>query len=161
MTMMKRVTSLKAPALLLVLTAALGGCAQQSLTGDAYSRSEVQRAQNVQYAVVESVRPVVIEGRTDGVVGGGAGAIVGGVAGSTIGGGRGSVITSVLGAVAGGIVGQRIEESTSRTQGQEITLRMDNGQLTSVVQEVENQNFFRAGDRVRVLGSGSTLRVTY
>ncbi|WP_432695849.1 glycine zipper domain-containing protein [Marinobacterium sp. YM272] len=146
---------------LVLLTAVLGGCAQQSLTGDAYSRSEVQRAQRIQYAVVESVRPVVIEGRTDGVVGGGAGAIVGGVAGSSIGGGRGSVITSVLGAVAGGVVGQRIEEATSRTQGQEITLRLDNGEMISVVQEVANQNFFRPGDRVRLLGSGSTLRVSY
>lgn len=152
---------LKLGGVLIVLTAALGGCAQQSLTGDAYSRSEVQRAQQVQFAVVESVRPVVIEGRTDGVVGGGAGAIVGGVAGSSVGGGRGSVITSVLGAVAGGIVGQRIEESTSRTQGQEITLRVDNGELISVVQEVENQNFFRPGDRVRILRSGGKLRVSY
>jgi len=147
------------PVLLVALT--LGGCAQHGLTGDAYSRREARQVQHVQYAVVDSVRPVVIEGRTDGVVGAGAGAIVGGIAGSEIGGGKGSSIATVLGAVAGGIAGQRIEESTSRRQGQELTLRLDNGELISVVQEVENNQFFRAGDRVRILRSGATVRVSY
>lgn len=144
-----------------VATLLLGGCAQQSLTGDAYSAAEARQVQRVQYAVVESVRPVVIEGRTDGVVGAGAGAIVGGIAGSTIGGGRGSAIASVVGAVAGGIAGQRIEESTSRRQGQEITLRLDTGEMISVVQEVENSQYFRSGDRVRVLRNSGQVRVTY
>lgn len=151
----------KPAAVVLLAAIALGGCAQQSLTGDTYSRSEARQVQHVRYAVVDSVRPVVIEGRTDGVVGAGAGAIVGGVAGSSIGGGKGSTITSVLGAVAGGIAGQRIEEATSRTQGQELTLRMDNGEMISVVQEVDNGQFFRVGDRVRILRSGSTTRVSY
>jgi outer membrane lipoprotein SlyB len=137
----------------------LGGCAQQSLTGEAYSRSEARQVQQVQYAVIDSVRPVVIEGRTDGIVG--TGAIVGGIAGSNIGGGSGSTVASVLGAVAGGIAGQRIEEATSRRQGQEITLRLDSGEMISVVQEVENGQFFRPGDRVRVLRSGGRVRVTY
>jgi outer membrane lipoprotein SlyB len=139
----------------------LGGCAQQSLTGEAYSRSEARQVQQVQYAVIDSVRPVVIEGRTDGIVGAGTGAIVGGIAGSNIGGGSGSTVASVLGAVAGGIAGQRIEEATSRRQGQEITLRLDSGEMISVVQEVENGQFFRPGDRVRVLRSGGRVRVTY
>jgi len=139
----------------------LGGCAQQSLTGDAYSAHEARQIQTVQYAVVESVRPVVIEGRTDGVVGTGAGAIIGGIAGSTIGGGRGSAITSVLGAVAGGAAGQHLEEAATRRQGQEITLRLDSGAVYSVVQEVENGQFFRVGDRVRLLKGGGQVRVTY
>lgn len=139
----------------------LGGCAQQSLTGDAYSARDARQIQTVQYAVVESVRPVVIEGRTDGVVGTGAGAIIGGIAGSTIGGGRGSAITSVLGAVAGGVAGQHLEESATRRQGQEITLRLDSGAIYSVVQEVENGQYFRVGDRVRMLSGGGQVRVTY
>ncbi len=154
-------SSLKVGAVVLMGSLALAGCAQQSLTGQTYSRTEARKVQQVQYAVVEQVTPVVIEGRTDGVVGAGAGALVGGIAGSSIGGGKGSAITSVLGAVAGGVAGQRIEEATSRRQGQEITLRLDNGQMLSVVQEVENGSFFHPGDRVRVLGQGSTRRVTY
>lgn len=153
--------SVKMGVVVLAGALSLSGCAQYGLTGEAYSRSEARRVQQVQFAVVEQVNPVVIEGRTDGVVGAGAGAIVGGIAGSNIGGGRGASIATVLGAVAGGVAGQRIEEATSRRQGQEVTLRLDNGQLISVVQEVVDGRFFHPGDRVRVLGQGSTARITY
>lgn len=139
----------------------LTGCAQQGLTGSAYSRSDARQVQNVEYAIVESVTPVIIDGRTDGVVGAGAGAIVGGLAGSTVGGGKGSSIATVLGAVAGGIAGQALEENATREQGQEITLRLDSGRTISVVQAVENNMFFRPGDRVRVLTGGGNVRVSY
>lgn len=147
--------------LVMVTTAVLGGCAQQSLTGDAYSAREARQVQTVQFGTVESVRPVVIEGRTDGVVGTGAGAIIGGIAGSTVGGGRGSAIASVVGAVAGGMVGQNIEEASTRRQGQEITVRLDSGAVYSVVQEVENEQYFRPGDRIRMLSGGGQVRITY
>lgn len=139
----------------------LGGCAQQGLYGTSYSRDQVRQAQTVQYGTVESVTPVVIEGRDDGVIGAGTGAVVGGIAGRQVGGGSGRALATVVGAVAGGLVGQRIEKSTTTRQGQEITLRLDSGRVVSVVQEVENGQFFRQGDRIRVLGQGSTLRVTY
>jgi len=137
----------------------LGGCAQQGLYGTSYSRSQVGQAQTVQYGTVESVTPVRIEGRTDGIVGSGTGAIVGGIAGNQIGGGR--TLATVVGAVAGGLVGQRVEQATTERQGQEITVRLDNGSVMSVVQEVENGQFFRPGDRIRVLGQGRSLKVTY
>lgn len=151
----------KAGIAILAAALALGGCAQQSLTGQTYSRAEARQVQQVEYAVVKSVTPVVIQGRTDGAVGTGAGAIVGGLAGSTIGGGRGSDIAAVLGAVAGGIAGQRLEESATRTQGQELTLQLDSGKTISLVQEVKNGQFFHPGDRVRVLRNGGTTRVSY
>ncbi|KAA0873958.1 outer membrane lipoprotein [Nitrincola tapanii] len=146
----------------LVLSGALlAGCAQSTLTGTSYSRGEARSAQSVQYGRVESVVPVVIEGRTDGIVGAGTGAVIGGVAGSNIGGGSGQTLATVLGAVAGGIAGQRAEEMISRRQGLEITVRLDNGNVVSVVQEVDNNQSFGVGQRVRVLGQGSTMRVTY
>lgn len=146
---------------LLLGSALLGGCASPTLTGTHYSREEARRVHYVRYGVVESVTPVIIEGRTDGVVGTGAGAIVGGIAGSNVGGGRGQAAATVLGAVAGGVLGSRIEESTTRKQGQEIMVRLDNGELMSLVQEVEGGQFFRPGERVRLLQSGGTTRVTY
>ncbi|WP_417585459.1 glycine zipper 2TM domain-containing protein [Nitrincola sp.] len=139
----------------------LSGCAQSTLTGTSYSRGEARQAQSVQIGRVESVVPIIIEGRTDGVVGAGTGAVVGGVLGNQIGGGSGQQIATVLGAVAGGIAGQRVEEATSRRQGVEITVRLDNGSRVSVVQEVDQNQVFSPGDRVRVLGQGSTMRVTY
>lgn len=148
--------------LLLATAALLSGCVQQNLTGNSYSRSQVQKPQQIEYAIVESAEPVVIQGRTDGVVGTGSGAIIGGIAGSTLGGGKGSSITTVLGAVAGGIAGQAIEERATTVQGQEIVVQTDSGQRFSIVQEVQNNMFFRAGDRVRILSSGDgTVRVSY
>lgn len=145
-----------------VLTATvLGGCAQSSLTGDNYSRSEARAVQTVQHGVIESVRPVVIDGRTDGVAGTGGGALLGGLAGSTVGGGRGSDLMAVVGAIAGGILGSHVEENVTREQGQELTVRLDSGRTISVVQGVENGQFMRQGDRVRVLTNRGTTRVTY
>jgi len=78
----------------------------------------------------------VIEGRTDGIVGAGTGVALGGIA------------------------GQRVEEAVSRRQGIETTVRLDNGGFVSVVQEVNQNQLFALGDRVRVLGQGQTMRVT-
>jgi len=146
---------------LLLSGAVLTGCAQSTLTGTSYSRGEARQAQTVQMGRVESVVPIVIEGRTDGIVGAGAGAVIGGIAGNQVGGGSGRQIATVIGAVAGGVGGQRVEEMTSRRQGVEVTVRLDNGSLVSVVQEVDPNQIFSPGDRVRVLGQGSTMRVTY
>ena len=156
--MMKKTTV----ALTLILSGAvLTGCAQQSLTGTNYSRGEARAGQSVQMGRVESVVPIIIDGRTDSPLGAGAGAIVGGIAGSGVGGGSGAQIATVLGAVAGGIAGQRIEEATSRRQGVEITVRLDSGSVVSVVQEVDRNQVFSPGDRVRILGQGRTMRVTF
>ena len=145
-----------------VAVVSLSGCmTQQSLQGNAYSRDDARRVQTIQYATVETVTPVVIEGDRNNPVGMGSGAIIGGIAGSTIGGGKGSSIATVLGAVAGGIAGQALQEEVTRVQGQEMVIRMDSGEMLSVVQEVENNLFFRPGDRVRVLTSNGTMRISY
>lgn len=147
---------------LVVAASVLGGCVQKNLSGTSYNRNQVQQAQQVEYAIVDSVQPVVIQGRTDGVVGAGSGAIIGGIAGSTMGGGKGSNIMTVLGAVAGGLAGQAMEENATTVQGQEIVVRTDAGRLFSIVQEVQNNMMFRAGDRVRVLTTqDGTVRVSY
>jgi len=154
---MNKITVLAA----LLAVGLLSGCAQQGLYGTSYSRDQVRQAQTVQYGTIESVTPVVIEGRDDGVVGAGTGAVVGGIAGSQVGGGSGRQLATVVGAVAGGLVGQRVEKSATTRQGQEVTIRLDSGRVVSVVQEVENDQFFHPGERIRVLGQGNTLRVTY
>ena len=159
---MKRFNKKAAATVLVAATFALGGCAQQSLMGDTYSANEARQTQNVSYGVVESVRPVVISSSEGtNAVGTGAGAIVGGIAGSTIGGGKGSSIMAVLGAVAGGIAGNHVADSAGKRQGQELTIRMDSGRTISVVQGVENGNFYGQGDRVRILSNGGTTRVSY
>jgi outer membrane lipoprotein SlyB len=148
-------------AIVVTMALVLSGCASPGLTGTAYSQSDARQVQQVRYGTVLSVAPVIIEGRKDGIVGTGAGAIIGGLAGSTIGGGKGSSIAAVLGAVAGGMAGQAIEGNATRKQGQEITVRLSNGETLSIVQEVENQFFFKVGEQVRLLQRSGVVRVVY
>ncbi|WP_407278707.1 glycine zipper 2TM domain-containing protein [Aromatoleum evansii] len=140
-----------------VLGLGLGGCAT-GLGGETYSRGEARRAMTVQYGVVESVRYVKLEG-TKTPIGALGGAAIGGIAGSGIGEGRGAAIATVIGAVAGGLAGSAIEEGATRSQGVEVTVRLDNNQLMAVVQDDKGEDF-RAGDSVRIVRDGSTTRVT-
>lgn len=137
----------------------LGGCAS-NLTGDSYSRDEARTVQTVRMGTVESLRPVKIEG-TKTPIGAGAGAVVGGVGGSAIGGGRGSVVAAVIGAVAGGLLGSATEEGLMRTQGVEITVREDDGSMRAYVQQVQENEIFRVGERVRIMSVNGTSRVTH
>ncbi|MBF7141506.1 MULTISPECIES: glycine zipper 2TM domain-containing protein [Pseudomonas] len=141
------------------LTVLLSGCAS-SLTGDTYSRDEARRVQTVRMGTIEALRPVKIEG-TKTPIGTGAGAIVGGVAGSAVGGGRGSLVAAVIGAVAGGFLGSASEEGLTRTQGVEVTVREDDGSTRAYVQQVQENEVFRVGERVRIMTVDGTSRVTH
>ncbi|PTQ69474.1 glycine zipper 2TM domain-containing protein [Pseudomonas sp. GV071] len=142
-----------------VAALALTGC-QSSLTGDSYSRDEARTVQTVRMGTIESLRPVKIEG-TKTPIGGIAGAAVGGVAGSTVGGGKGSIVAAVIGAVAGGLLGSATEEGLTRTQGVEITVREDDGSMRAYVQEVQENEIFRVGERVRIMSVNGTSRVAH
>src|SRR5690606_8743004 len=133
------------------------GCTS-NLTGDSYSRDEARTVQTVRYGTIESLRPVKIEG-TNTPIGGGAGAVGGGIAGSGVGGGRGSAVAAVIGAVAGGMPGAAGEEGITRTQGVEISVRDDAGSLRAAVQQVEPNQVFRVGQRVRVMTVNGTSRI--
>lgn len=136
----------------------LSGCTS-NLSGSTYSRADARAVQTIRLGTVESLRPVQIEGsRTP--IGAIAGAAVGGIAGSGIGGGRGSSIATVLGGVAGGMAGAAVEEGITRSQGVEITVREDDGNLRAYVQEVDQSQPFRIGDRVRIASVNGTSRVT-
>lgn len=137
----------------------LGGC-QSSLTGDTYSRDEARQVQTVRLGTIESLRPVQIEG-TKTPIGSVAGAAVGGIGGSTIGGGKGSYVAAIIGAVAGGMLGAAAEEGLTRTQGVEITVREDDGSLRAYVQEVQPNQIFRVGERVRIMSVNGTSRVAH
>ncbi|ALD97385.1 MULTISPECIES: glycine zipper 2TM domain-containing protein [Pseudomonas] len=137
----------------------MGGCTS-NLTGDSYSRDEARTVQTVRMGTIESLRPVKIEG-TKTPIGGAAGAVVGGVGGSAIGGGRGSIVAAVIGAVAGGLLGSATEEGLTRTQGVEITVREDDGSMRAYVQQVQENEIFRVGERVRIMSVNGTSRVTH
>ncbi|ROH86232.1 glycine zipper 2TM domain-containing protein [Pseudomethylobacillus aquaticus] len=142
--------------MVLICSAVLAGCASSN-SGAVYKRGEARQVQTVKMGTVESVRTVKLEG-TKSPVGTVGGAAVGGIAGSTIGGGRGSAIATVIGAIVGGIAGSAVEEGVTRSDGLEITIKLDSGGMIAVVQEADVQ--FKPGDRVRLLESGGTTRVT-
>jgi outer membrane lipoprotein SlyB len=140
-----------------VMLAMLGACASSN-SGSVYSRDEARKVQTVKMGVVESVRTVKLEG-TKSPVGTAGGAVVGGVAGSTLGGGKGQAIATVLGAIVGGLAGSAAEEGLTRKDGLEITVKLDSGTMIAIVQEADDQ--FQPGERVRILESGGTTRVSH
>ncbi|MHB1245684.1 MAG: outer membrane lipoprotein [Sulfuriferula sp.] len=146
----------KLAALGLLAALTLSGCASGLGSRD-YSRNQARSVQQVQTGVVVDVRNVNIEG-TKTPIGTGAGAVVGGLAGSQLGRGNGSIAGAVLGAVAGGFAGSAVEEGVTRQKGLEITVRLDSGRTIAVTQGADE--YFRPGDRVRVLSEGGTTRVT-
>ena len=143
--------------LIALATVTLAGCAS-SKSGSAYPRDQTRQEMIVRTGVVESVREVQIEGTKSGV-GAAAGAVAGGVGGSHMGGGSGQIVGAVVGAVIGGMAGSAIEEGVTKKTGLEITVRLDNGQLTAVVQE--GDEVFHAGERVRLLSGSGGTRVTH
>jgi len=144
---------------LLILTAiGLTGCASSN-SGAVYSRDEARRVQTVKTGVVESVRQVKLEG-TKSPIGTATGAVVGGVAGGQVGNGAGQTIATVIGAVVGGIAGAAAEEGITRKDALEITVKLDsNGSLVAIVQEADDQ--FHPGEKVRLIESGGTTRVSH
>ena len=81
--------------------------------------------------------------------------------GSAVGGGKGSYVAAIIGAVAGGLLGAATEEGLTRTQGVEITVREDDGSTRAYVQQVDQGQIFRVGERVRILTVNGTSRVAH
>lgn len=140
----------------LLLAAALAGCSTTS--PDVIQRGDAQRLSSVQDAVVLSVRPVVVDGSQSGV-GAAAGAVAGGVAGATVGHGATSTVVGVLAGVAGGVIGNTVERKATTEQAVEFILQMSNGERRAIVQ-AQGSEVIGPGDRVVLVSSGSTTRVT-
>jgi len=97
--------------------------------------------------VVESLRQVVQEGEGSGL-GAVAGGVVGGLLGNQVGRGSGKSIATVLGVAGGAYAGHQIEKSQRKTVRHEVTVRMADGTLRTVLQDGATP--WRAGDRVRI-----------
>lgn len=138
-----------------VLAGGLAGCATSG--PDVVPRSQAQALQTVRYAQVVSIRAVTVDGSQSGI-GAVTGAVVGGVAGSSVGGKREGLAVGVVGAVLGGVLGNAIERSTTKENGVEYVLQMDDGSRQVLVQAQGAQDI-QVGDRVRIVGSGRSMRL--
>lgn len=135
---------------------AVTGCASNQGARD-YKTSEVGQITRVEEGVIVSSEPVNIEGR-EGVIGAVTGAVIGGIAGSQIGGDDASrTVGGVAGAVGGGVIGREIEKSATKKAGFRYTVRMNDGELITIVQggDVAMANgtpvYVQYGQRARVV----------
>ena len=152
------------PTLFLIraVPALLVSCAQDTLTGDTYSRDQARLAETVQTGRIVAIDPVKIEGGNQ--TGALLGAVGGGFLGSNIGSGRAAnTAGAVGGALAGGAIGSHVEQGMTSRQGIRITVRLDDSKRTvSTVQQVSTREQFQVGDRVRYITSADgRARVAY
>lgn len=141
----------------LLATLALSAC-EAPTSGSTFSPAQAQEVFVVELGVVETVRPITIQPGPTGI-GAITGAALGGIAaGSNIGRGTGAVAAGIGGAVLAGAAGNAVEQRITQRQALEIVVRLDSGQLISVVQDADQQ--FVPGDRVRVLVGNNSVRVT-
>ncbi|HEY0847303.1 MAG TPA: glycine zipper 2TM domain-containing protein [Noviherbaspirillum sp.] len=100
------------------------------------------------YGVVQAIDVVNREQAGIGV-GTIAGAVVGGVLGNQVGSGTGRKAATVAGAAGGALVGNQMEKNTAAAdQVYRVAVRMDNGSVQTLVQEVAPA--VQVGDRVRL-----------
>ena len=155
---MARLTQAAIIALLAIF--AISACTPAKQTGTAYSRSEARKVQDVKLGRVVDVTIVQIEGTKSGageVVGG----ALGGVAGHSTGSGAEGDLAAIAAGAVGAFIGSRVEEAATKADGREYTIKLEDGEVISVVQAVDpNAEQIRPGDSVKLLSQGGTFRVT-
>ena len=141
----------------LVVAVSVSGCSTPSASAGVYTYGQAQSEQIVRFGTVTGLRPVVIQNDRSSGAGMIAGGALGGVAGSAVGGGTGRDLAIVGGAILGALAGEKIEQAAGKTQGIEITVRLDNGE-TRVIAQADDQRL-AVGSRVQVISGGGPVRV--
>lgn len=147
---------------ILLISFSLFACAGPNPYGAAtqhYNRAESNQTMRVSYGTIIDLQAVQINSENN-LLGKAAGGLIGGIAGSSVGGGRGSSAAAVAGAVVGGIIGNKAEALYNTNNGVQITVQLANGQLQSIVQEVNPNILFHKGDHVKIInGAAGKVRV--
>jgi outer membrane lipoprotein SlyB len=142
---------------LLVLLAATAGCQSHPSNLPVYSASEANQLRTSQMGTVDSVRAVIIQG--DEGVKTSIGQSVGGSLGRSVamGGNPVTAVAGAAGSVVGQIAGGAVQKNVASTEGQEITVALDDGTTVVIVQK--NNPAYVGGERVKLVGSGSKVTV--
>ena len=138
-------------ALLLIATAALGGCANTSSQTSTPYYAPSSESNSSSYGVIEAIQLTTTQSNESSGAGAVVGGLVGALVGNQIGSGTGRTVATVAGAVGGAVVGNNVEKNRSQ-QGQnayQIQVRMNNGERINVVQDSVGD--LRVGNRVRVI----------
>lgn len=141
-----------------IMVGSLTACST-ALTANNYNPSEARIVQEVSYGKIVSMRFVTIDGTNSGQ-GVATGGLAGAIAGSTYGTGNVNVLATAAGGLLGSVFGQGAEEAVTRKNGVELIIALSDGRTVALVQEVSQNTIFEIGQRVRLMASGSSTRVT-
>lgn len=154
--------------LVTALTVILSGCARD-ISSNSYNARKVGEAAFTYQGIVVSTREVEVnegdylENNGVGILAGGA---AGGLAGNQIGSGSGNIAATVGGAVIGAVAGALAEKALKEQKGIEYVVRLNNGQMMTVVQGTDsalqvNQRVFvivKQDGRSRVVVDNSSIQ---
>jgi outer membrane lipoprotein SlyB len=130
------------------LAALLMAACGTTASGGAGSPSAATTSSATGYGVVQAIDVVPREHSSIGL-GAVAGAVVGGILGNQIGGGTGRDVATVAGVAGGAYAGHQMEKkSRSTDQVYRVAVRMDNGSVQTLMQEVPPG--VQVGQRVRL-----------
>lgn len=136
--------------LFVLLGLVFSGCANNT-----YNAQQVGSIETIRYGVIEEARFISVSDEGLGTLGG---AIIGGLAGSAFGKGGGKNAAIIGGAIAGGVIGNQANQS----QGQELTIRFDSGELiTTTTKASSSPTAFRSGDAVKVYIKNNKITRVY
>ncbi|CAA6804572.1 MAG: Outer membrane lipoprotein [uncultured Sulfurovum sp.] len=130
------------------------GCAPKGI-----DQSTVGQNMTVEPGVVQSVKQVAMDNNGVGnTLGGIVGSVAGSVAGAHVGGGTGRIVSSVLGSVIGGVVGGSAGDTMDTNYGQEVIVKLNNGQTVATVLRINGATeLLQVGQAVNVFSSGSQI----
>ena len=130
------------------------GCAPKGI-----SNSQVGQSMIVKPGVVQSVQIVTLNTKGVGnALGGVIGAAAGAVAGNHVGGGTGKAIATAAGTVMGGVVGGMAGDAMDTNYGQQIVVRLNNGETVGTVLRLNGATpQVVVGQAVNVLYSGGKV----
>ena len=135
----------------------MSGCAKPNASASTYTYGQAQTEQVVREGTVKAVRPIVIQQERSSGAGLIAGGALGGVAGSAVGDGTGRTLAIVGGALLGALAGDKVEEAATKTNGLEITVRLDNGETRVIAQAADVP--LSVGQRVQIISGAGPTRV--
>lgn len=149
----------------LFLTAGLTGCAGNIsglglIDAPSFDRMQSYNAQNVQHGVVIQVREVKIGAQPGaGIQGAIAGAPIGVLVSQLL--RNKSVATQIGVGAAVTTAGAAIGNLASSSRGLQAIVRLDNGNVVSVAQPMEQGNPILPGDKVLLIGNGRLVLASY
>lgn len=121
-------------------------------TGPEYDGRSYSQIKTIEMGVVVRTGQIVI---SDDGSGKSAGTMIGGVAGSAAGYHNGHFLASMGGAIVGGLVGGAVGSEAGKSDGQELTVDLDNGRRIVIVVK---QNDIEAGDRIEIIKAGNKVQ---